>query len=105
MPVSFLTDSERTHLSSFPIEITTFDLVAFFTLSAADLDQLPKTSTAHNRLGFALQLCTLRYLGFCPDNLSTIPKNVVAFVAGQLGIKEATTDAYGSRNQTRTDHF
>jgi TnpA family transposase len=105
MPVNFLTDSERRRLNSFPLEITTADLVAFFTLSTADLDQLPKTSTAHNQLGFALQLCTLRYLGFCPDSFSAIPKNVVAFIAGQLGIKEATIEAYGSRSQTRTDHF
>jgi Domain of unknown function (DUF4158) len=38
----------------------------------------------HNRLGFALQLCGLRYLGFCPDDLFTAPPAAVTFVAAQL---------------------
>ena len=59
----------------------------------------------HNRLGFALQLLTLRYLGFCPDDLATAPVTVVAYVAEQLDVTPDVLDTYGDRAQTRTDHF
>jgi len=42
------------------------DLIAFFTLSESDLAQIPVAAAPHNQLGFALQRCALRYLGFAP---------------------------------------
>lgn len=51
------------------------------------------------------QLLTLRYLGFCPDELTTAPATVVAYVAEQLGVMLDVLAAYGERTQTRTDHF
>jgi hypothetical protein len=44
------------------------DLIAFFTLAKADLAQVPVNAASYKRLRFALQLCTLRYLGFLPDD-------------------------------------
>jgi hypothetical protein len=52
-----------------------------FTLTASDRRLVPKTSSAVNRLGFALQLGTLRYLGFCPKDIGNAPQRVVAFIA------------------------
>lgn len=86
MPVAFLSETERARLSRFPDDVAPADLITFFTLSEADTEQVPKRTTAANRLGFALQLCTLRYLGFCPTDLRTIPAAVVHFVADQLGV-------------------
>jgi hypothetical protein len=60
---------------------------------------------AHNRLGFALQLCALRYLGFAPDDFMTAPLSAVSYVAEQLGETPATLGAYGTRAHTRTDHL
>ena len=60
---------------------------------------------AANRLGFALQLGTLRFLGFCPDDLSTAPEAVVAFVAQQLDVAPGELARYGRRGQTRTEHL
>ena len=39
-----------------------------FTLSESNLEFVKQQRGDHNRLGFALQLCALRYLGFCPDD-------------------------------------
>jgi len=69
MPIQFFTDAERHRLNNFPLEIQYQDLAAFFTLSETDKAQIPIYSTAYNRLGFALQLCTLRFMGFVPDDL------------------------------------
>jgi hypothetical protein len=55
-------------------------------------------------LGFALQLCALRYLGFCPDDLVTAPPAAISFVADQLQVIPAVLRAYGARPQTRTGH-
>ena len=86
MPIGFLTDAERERLDSFPAQVVPGDLDTYFTLSRADRRQIPRTTSAANRLGFALQLGTLRFLGFCPDDLSTVPEAVVAFVARQLDV-------------------
>ena len=81
MPVRFLTDADRERLSQFPPEIPLEDLHTYFALSAADLVQVQTQRGDHQQLGFALQLGTLRYLGFCPDDLTTAPAALVQYVA------------------------
>ena len=77
MPMVFLADSERERLSSFPTDVPPDDMSGFFILTELDKQQIPVTSSSSNRLGFALQLCALRYLGFCPDNVTHAPVSVV----------------------------
>ncbi len=55
-----------------------------------------------NRLGWALQLCGLRMLGFCPDDLTTVPAVAVRFLARQLDVDPGGLGSYGVRAQTRT---
>jgi len=59
----------------------------------------------HNRLGFSLQLCTLRYLGFSPNDISTVPDNVVSYVSKQLRVEPSCLKLYGERIQTQSDHL
>jgi len=105
VPIGFLTDAERERLDGFPTEIVPGDIETYFTLSRSDRAQIPRTTSAANRLGFALQLGTLRFLGFCPDDLSTIPESVVGFVAKQLDVAPDELQRYGRRGQTRTEHL
>ena len=84
MPSGFLSDAERERLDGFPAQIVPGDIETYFTLSRADRTQIPRTTSAANRPGFTLQLGTLRFLGFCPDDLSAIPEVVAAYVARQL---------------------
>lgn len=100
-----LTDAERERLNSFPTDISSADIITFFTLSSSDKKQIPITTNASNRLGFALQLCTLRYLGFCPDKLTPIPAEVLEYLAKQLGVDPNSLSDYGERAHTRTDHL
>jgi hypothetical protein len=78
MPRQFLTKVERERLQSFPEQITTDEIIIFFTLSNKDLTLVKKRSGDHNLLGFALQLGTLRYLSFIPDNFPKLPLQAVA---------------------------
>ena len=105
MPIDFLTAAERERLNCFPEPIPDEDLRVFFTLSDQDIAEVRKQRGAPNQLGFALQLCALRYLGFAPDDLGTAPDAAVTFVAQQLGVSPAAIAAYGGRIHTRTTHL
>ena len=86
MPVSFLSEAERLRFNSFPSDLSTNDLIVWFTLSDNDLLQIPKTTTSTNRLRFALRILLLRFLGFHLTDLTLIPANVVDFVATQIKV-------------------
>ena len=58
-----------------------------------------------NRLGLAVSLGALRFLGFVPDDIASIPDEPLAFVAGQVDAAAHELLAYGSRAQTRSDHL
>ncbi len=108
MPIGFLTDAERGRLNRFPPDIPPGDLLAAFTLSDADLGLIGDRRGDPNRLGFAVQLTALRYLGFAPDDLTTAPPRAVAYLALQLGVPAGPPDAlarYGEREHTRADHL
>jgi hypothetical protein len=53
----------------------------------------------------ALQLCTLRYQGFCPAALDSAPVEVIAHFAEQLEVTPSTLHAYGTRRMIRSAHF
>ncbi|KAM3090544.1 DUF4158 domain-containing protein [Phormidesmis sp. 146-12] len=99
MPGRILTDAERERLNRFPEDIRTH-----FTLTYEDLSLVDQRRGNTNRIGFALQLLTLRYLGFIPDDIHSIPDDVVEFVSHQLDIPVAALSSYGNRTQTRTSH-
>ena len=67
--------------------------MAFFWLSEEEIREVHRQRESQNRLGYALQLCTLRYLGFVPDDLQATPPEGVTFVAEQL----AVTPPYSQR--------
>lgn len=104
MPVSFLAEAERVRLNSFPVELSNEDLIAYFTLSDKDLRQIPKTAAAANRLGVALQIVLLRFLGFHLIDLKSLPETVIGYVAQQIRAEAGQIIFYGGRDQTRTDH-
>jgi Domain of unknown function (DUF4158)/Tn3 transposase DDE domain len=105
MPIDFLTAVERERLNRFPDLIPDEDLRVFFPLSDRDMVEVRKQRGAANQLGFALQLCALRYLGFAPDDLGTTPEAAATFVAQQVGVSPAAIVGYGGRIHTRTTHL
>jgi TnpA family transposase len=105
MSGQFLSQVERERLQSFPDEITQYEIITFFTLSDKDLALVKKRSGDHNLLGFALQLGTLRYLSFIPDNFPKLPSVVIEYVAQQLEVSPTVLADYGERSQTRTSQL
>jgi TnpA family transposase len=100
VPGRIFTPQECKRLDAFPSEIGEADLIRYFTLSGCDLDLVRRQRGDHNRLGFALQLCALRYIGFSPDDLENVPTTAVAFLAEQLQASPAALPDYGTRSQT-----
>ena len=105
MPASIFSETELARLASFPEEIPGDDLIRAFTLTGADRDLVAIRRRAANRLGLALQLCALRYLGFVARNLSAAPRSAACFVADQLEVSPDEIQSYARREQTRRQHF
>lgn len=100
---SVLTAAQRASLLALPEDEA--DLVRFWTLSADDLRLIVSRRRAHNRLGFAIQLCGLRYPGRLLRPGELIPHASLAFVGEQLGIKPQALADYASRGPTRYEQL
>jgi hypothetical protein len=109
MPVRYLSDVELARLSTWPGEIAEEDAVTFFTLAGDDLGWVRGFNRDENRLGVAVQLCTLPWLGWIPAELTGCPELARARLATALGLVRAGTAellaGYGGwQGRTRRDH-
>ena len=80
-------------------------LLRHYTLSDDDIEQIRVRRGGHNRLGFALQLCAFRYPGRLLAVGEGIPRNVLRFIAAQLGMRAEDLDGYAVREETRREHL
>jgi Domain of unknown function (DUF4158) len=98
-----LTDRQKDILLRLPTSQT--DLLRHYTLSDEDLWHIRQRRRPHNRFGFALQLCVLRYPGrvLAPGEL--IPAEVVEFIGAQLGLHADDLVDYAAREETRHEHL
>jgi uncharacterized protein DUF4158 len=99
--VGYPNEAERRRLERFPDRIAVEDLRACFALSDRDRVLIFDQRGPDNRLGLAVSLCALRFLGFVPDEIASIPEEALAFVAGQVDAAPHELLAYGTRAQTR----
>src|SRR3954462_10209250 len=102
--------SRRTLLSSeqrarlFAVPTTPAELARHYVLSTEDLVLVRTKRRTVSRLGFAVQLCLLRYPGQGLGPGEQPPAALLAFVAGQLCIGPAAVAGYARRDQTRREH-
>jgi TnpA family transposase len=94
-----LTEAQLQMLLALPTDEAV--LVREWTLSAADLAAIGRRRRDRNRLGFALQLCALRFPGRLPRPGEPIPAEALRFVAEQVGAEPDTFAGYATRWQTR----
>jgi hypothetical protein len=104
MATQILSDAELEKLRRFP-ELSREELVRYFTLTPADESFLIGHRRQGNRLGVAVQLCTLAWLGFVPDDVASAPAQAVERLADHLGVPVEALSSYGARDHTRTDHL
>jgi hypothetical protein len=99
---SLLTEEEREQF--FLVPVNEAHLVKHYTLSPDDLERALAKRGARNQLGFALQLCLLRYPGFGLRIDEQVPQDLLGYVAHQLSVPPEVFRDYGRRHQTRLDH-
>lgn len=87
MATQVLADEELERRRGFP-EIGRDELARFFTLTPTDVAFVDpgRGRGPADRLGLAVALSTLPWLGFVPDKVSSAPPVAVARLADQLGV-------------------
>ena len=98
-----LSDEQRAALLALPDDETL--LVQHWTLSRDDLAIIVRRRRPHNRLGFAIQLCALRYPGRFLRPGELIPDTPLAFVAEQLQVGPEVLADYATRGPTRYEQL
>lgn len=81
------------------------DLVRHWTLSKTDLEHITRRRRPHNRLGFAIQLCALRYPGRLLRPGELIAASSLDFVADQIEVAADALAEYAARGPTRYEQL
>jgi hypothetical protein len=97
-----LTEDERVSVFGVPTERAA--LARHYTLRPDDLDFLAARRGDANRLGAATWMALLRHPGFGLRHDEAPPRELVAYLADQLGLSEALFAVYGGRAKTRLEH-
>jgi len=105
MPVEFLTDVEAAAYGRYAGSPSRVDLERVFFLDDEDRALVERHRGDHMKLGFGLQLVTVRWVGMFLEDPLDVPVVVLDFVAEQLGVADPScVKRYSERTKTRFDH-
>ena len=88
----------------FGVPVDEDSLIRHYTLSPADRLEIVMRRRGHNRLGFAVQLCLMRYPGRALLPHETPPRDMLRYVAEQIGADPDSFRSYARREPTRLEH-
>lgn len=86
MPVSFLSATQRERYGRYPELFSNEELARYFHLDDDDREWIATKRRASSRLGYALQLTTVRCLGTFLEDPTSVPNAVLRTLSSQLGI-------------------
>lgn len=85
MPTSFLTREQRETFGRFTRSPSPEELARYFHLDGRELNTARQMRGMTNRLGFAVLLCSVKFVGTLPNQRRDIPEAVIAYLCAQLG--------------------
>ena len=100
-----LTPQERERLTGVPSNLTEREIARHYTLSPQDLQAALRHRRPHNRLGFAVQLCMLRFPGRALTDLPDVPAPILVYIAEQVDVAPQAFLEYGRRENTLYEHL
>lgn len=100
---SILTERQRSALFDLPTDEAL--ILRHYTLADDDIEHINERRRPENKIGFALQLCALRYPGRLLSSGEVIPEKILRVIAAQLGLIGDDVLPYAARRQTRQQHL
>ena len=100
---TILTARQRAALFDLPTDEAA--RLTHYILDDDDIDYIRTRRHPRNRMGFALQLCALRFPGRLLKPGEVIPEEISRSIAAQLGLKPDDLMRYATREETRREHL
>lgn len=105
MPVEFLTEQQKSQYGKYYGVPNEIQLAKYFHLDDSDKAFIAERRGDQNKLGFALQLTSVRFLGTFLSDVRGVPESTRVYVANQLAIEDISIlDLYAQRETTRREH-
>lgn len=104
MPVDFLSPEQQRNYGRYTADPSPAQLDRYFFLDDTDRNAIAACRGSHNRLGFAVQLGTVRFLGTFLSDPTEVPPIVVRHLARQLDLTDTLCLARYRDSETRWDH-
>jgi TnpA family transposase len=98
-----LTEKQRDKLLS--LSTDTSSMLKHYVLSDEDLAIIKSRHGINNRLGFAIQLCALRYPGRYLNSSDTLTHKFLSFVGTQIGLTDEEISGFIYKPVTRYEHL
>lgn len=104
MPVSSLSATQRERYGHYPDALSSDELARYFYLDDDDCTWIATKRRDSHRLGYALQLTTVRFLGTFLTDPVAAPRSVLHTLSSQLGIADMACVLAYRKSEQRWRH-